>query len=167
MSLTVRIVWKHILSQVRVSVRPSNVFIREKHPKYRDNLVASACGYLNSQRSALSQAERTVTVGRHRIVIACAADDGCVHARVWACVMCLQYTIKYLTQADNNLNYPIFHTNQTLMISPHRVYRLVFIIRKIISNDWGHCKWKICMLCFERSIVIESFMIISIINVLT
>ena len=33
MSETVRIEWKHILSRVRVSVRPSNVFIREKHPK--------------------------------------------------------------------------------------------------------------------------------------
>ena len=30
---TVRIDWKHILSRVRVSVRPSNCFIREKHPK--------------------------------------------------------------------------------------------------------------------------------------
>ena len=42
-----------------------------------------ACRYLNSQRSALSQADRTVTVGRHRIAIACAADgdggDGCVY----------------------------------------------------------------------------------------
>ena len=123
--------------------------------KYRGNQVASACGYVNSQRSALSQAERTVTVGRHRIAIACAADgdggDGCVcarvcaracirvsaractrvsaractrmcaracmHACVCACVMCLQYTITYLTQADNNNNYnyyAIFHTNQTL-----------------------------------------------------
>ena len=33
MSQTVCIVWKHILSQVRVSVWPSNFFIREKHPK--------------------------------------------------------------------------------------------------------------------------------------
>ena len=83
MSLTVR-----ILSRVRVSVRPSNVFIHEKQPKYRGDRVASACGYLNIQRSALSQAERTVAVGRHRIAIACAADgdggDGCVCARVHA-----------------------------------------------------------------------------------
>ena len=92
MSLTVRIIWKYILSRVHVSVRPSNVFIREKHPKYRCNRVASACGYLNSQRSAFSQAERTVTVGRHRIAIACAADgdggDGCV----CACVCARAYT---------------------------------------------------------------------------
>ena len=101
-------------------------FYTREHPKYRGNRVASACGYLNCQRSALSQAERSVTVGRHRIAIACAADgdgdDGCVCARVraracacvcaracmracvCACVMCLQYTIKYLTQADNNNN---------------------------------------------------------------
>ena len=40
----------------------------------------------------------------------------CMHACMCACVMCLHYTIKYLTQADNNnLNYyPIFHTDQTL-----------------------------------------------------
>ena len=86
MSQTVRIGWKHILSQVRISVRSSNFFIREKHPKYRGNRVASACGYLNIQRSALSQAERTVTVGRNRISIACAAygdgGDGCVFARM-------------------------------------------------------------------------------------
>ena len=33
MSQTVRIDWKHILSRVRVSVRPSNFFIHEQHPK--------------------------------------------------------------------------------------------------------------------------------------
>ena len=32
-SQTVRIDWQYILSRVRVSVRPSNVFIREKHTK--------------------------------------------------------------------------------------------------------------------------------------
>ena len=61
-------------------------FYTRKTSKYRGNGVASACGYLNSQRSALSQAERTVTVGRHRIAIACAPDgdcgNGCVCARV-------------------------------------------------------------------------------------
>ena len=71
-----------------MSVRPSNVFMREQHPKCPSNRVASACGYLNSQRSALSQAERTVAVGRHRI--ACAADgdggDGCVCVHVCALV---------------------------------------------------------------------------------
>ena len=36
MSQTVRIVCKHILSQVRVSGRPSNFFIREKHTKPRE-----------------------------------------------------------------------------------------------------------------------------------
>ena len=47
MSLTVRIVWQYILSRVRVSVRPSNFFIREKHPKPRGNRVASECVCLN------------------------------------------------------------------------------------------------------------------------
>ena len=59
------------------------------NPKYRGNRVASACGYLNSQRLALSQAERTVTVGRHRIAITCAADgNGCVRVcvRAHACM---------------------------------------------------------------------------------
>ena len=68
--------------------------MREKHPKYRGNRVASACGYLNSQRSAFSQAERTVTVGRHRLAIACAAEvtaatavcvHVCVRVRAHAC----------------------------------------------------------------------------------
>ena len=85
----------------------------------------------------MSQAEWAVTVGRHRIAIACAAEvtaavcvcmllrtcvyacvrtpvHTCMYARVrtpvhtcmcvCACVMCLQHTIKYLTQADNNNN---------------------------------------------------------------
>ena len=43
---------------------------------------------VNSQRSALSQAEQNITVGRRRIAITCAADgdggDGCVCARVCA-----------------------------------------------------------------------------------
>ena len=134
MSLTVRIVRKHILSRASVSVRPSNVFIRE-HPTYRGNRVVSAYGYLNSQRSALSQAERTVTVGRHRIVIAIAIACArvCTRARmracVCACVMCLQYMKKYLTQAYNNNNFKLLsyisYKSDTLMISPQRVYRLV------------------------------------------
>ena len=97
MSLTVLIVWQYILSWVRVSVWPSNFFICEKP---RGNRVASACVYLNGQRPALSPAERAVTVGRHRIAIACttAATAVCVCACarvcVRACVMCLQYTIQ-------------------------------------------------------------------------
>ena len=49
MSLTVRISDSrpYILSRVRVLVRPSNFFMREKHPKPRGNRVASACVYLN------------------------------------------------------------------------------------------------------------------------
>ena len=46
MYLTVRIVWQYIvffLSRVRVKVRSSNYFIREKHPKPLGNRVAGAC----------------------------------------------------------------------------------------------------------------------------
>ena len=35
------------MSRVRVSVRPSNFFLREKHPKRRGNRDSSACVYLN------------------------------------------------------------------------------------------------------------------------
>ena len=43
MSLTDRILPKYILSRVRISVRPSNFFIREKLPNYRGTRVAYAC----------------------------------------------------------------------------------------------------------------------------
>ncbi len=46
MSQTVCIVWKHILSQVCVSVRPSNFFTREKH-KTSGNRITLECVYLN------------------------------------------------------------------------------------------------------------------------
>ena len=90
------------MSRVPVSVRPSNVFIREKHPKYPGNRVASACGYLNRQRSALSQVERTVTVGRHRIAIACVADgdDGCVCMCVRACARMCVYAHVHVCMRD-------------------------------------------------------------------
>ena len=42
MSLTDRILPRHILSRVRVSVRPSNFFIPEKLPNYRGTQVAYA-----------------------------------------------------------------------------------------------------------------------------
>ena len=73
MSLTVRIVWKYILSRVCVSVWPSICLIREKHPKPQKNWVASACLYFNGQRPALLPAEQVVTVGRQRIAITCTA----------------------------------------------------------------------------------------------
>ena len=103
------------VAKVRNSVRSSNFFIREKHPKYRGNRVASACGYLISRQSSLSQAERTVTVGRHRIAMACAADgdggDGCVcvctcvYARVRVCMRdVFEIYDTILTEADNNNN---------------------------------------------------------------
>ena len=45
-SLTVRIVWKHILSRVRVSVRASN-FLYAKNIQNQVNRVVSACVYFN------------------------------------------------------------------------------------------------------------------------
>ena len=81
-------------------------------PKPRRKRAASASVYFNSQRPALSPAERAVTVGRQRIAIACTAATAtavcvcpharacvrahacaCVRACVRACVMCFQYTI--------------------------------------------------------------------------
>ena len=91
MSLTVRIVWKYILSRVRVSVRPSNLC--EKHPKPRGNRVASACVYFNGQWPALSPAERAITVGRQWIAITCMLATAvcvcvcvCAHMCTHACV---------------------------------------------------------------------------------
>ena len=47
MSQTVRIDWKHILSRVRVSVRPSNFFIRKNTQNYREYWVARVNVNLN------------------------------------------------------------------------------------------------------------------------
>ena len=47
---------------------------------------------------------------------ACARVCALAYACVRACLMCLQYPIKYLTQADNDNNlidYPIFRTHKT------------------------------------------------------
>ena len=85
MYLTIRIVRQYILSLVRISVQPSNFFIREKHPKRLGNRVASASVQLNEQLPALSPADRAVTVGCQRIAITCTAAT---------CMMCLQYTLK-------------------------------------------------------------------------
>ena len=137
MSLTVRIVWQYILSRVRLWVRPSNFFIREKHPKARGNRVASTCVYLNGQRPALLPAERAVTVGCHRIAIACTtvATAVCVCTRVPdvfalydknICPRLIMIMIKKYC--------PIFRTNQ--MISPQRVYRLVHVIIVSLCSCW-------------------------------
>ena len=72
----------------------------------------------------MSQAERAVTVWRHRIAIACTAVcvdvcasmrahacactrvcvRACVHERMCVCDVFAIYDIKYLTQADNDKN---------------------------------------------------------------
>ena len=53
MYLTDRNLPRYILSRVRVSVRPSNFFIREKLPNYQGNLAASATVYFKGQRPAI------------------------------------------------------------------------------------------------------------------
>ena len=86
------------LSRVRVSVRPSNFFIREKHPKPWGKRVASTCVYLNDPATGIVASG----AGGHDWVPTNSdnlyGDGGvcvCVRAcaRVCACVMCLQYTI--------------------------------------------------------------------------
>ena len=72
------------MSRVRVSVRPSNFFIREKHPKPWGNRVASACVYLNDPATGIVASG---AVGRQRIAITCtAATAVCVRTRVRVCV---------------------------------------------------------------------------------
>ena len=95
---TVRIDWKHIMSRVRVSVRPRILLYPKKHQKPRGNQAASASVYFNGQRTALSPAQRAATVGRHRHIElnsdnrSTAATEVCMHAcarmrmRVHACV---------------------------------------------------------------------------------
>ena len=103
MSLTVCIVWKHILSRVRISVRPSNFFIREKHLKPWVNRVVSVCVYFNDPVTGY-EAGRHGWASLNRANLYGGGDDGvCVCARVCsrafacvcmcACVICLQYTI--------------------------------------------------------------------------
>ena len=97
MSQTVRIDWQYILSRVRVSVRPSNFFIREKHPKPRGNRVASACVYLNDpatdHEGQRNRRKGALTLSRFGATDAsnlngdsgvCVLVRACM--RVWACV---------------------------------------------------------------------------------
>ena len=117
-----------MLSRVRVSVRPSNFFIREKHPKSRGNRFTSACVYLNDPAEQAKRCVNSVTLGRHRpieperrrwcvcvrvrlCVRDCVRECACVHAR--ACVSACFRDV--FATYDNN-------------ISP----RLIMIIIKII-----------------------------------
>ena len=101
MSQTDRIVWKHILSRVRVSVKPRICFICGKKPIV--NTVARMLFISMDHRPAIvSPASKAVgptmtdwlgaPIQRRSWV-----GMGCACSRVWACVhacaMCLQYTI--------------------------------------------------------------------------
>ena len=91
--MSVRIDWKHFHSWVRISVRPSNCFMCEKHPKIRRNRVARASVYLNETATGhdwtSKRGVKCITVGHQRPTEQCdnLNGDGSV------CVMCLQYTI--------------------------------------------------------------------------
>ena len=112
MSQTDRIVWKHILSRVRVCVRPSICFIREKKTKPIAITESPACclfqwitdghclasvesgapnheGMTESWLGARKQRTATVVGG----VFVCASVCACMRAYMRACMMCLQYRI--------------------------------------------------------------------------
>ena len=108
MSQTDRIVWKHILSRVRVSVRPRIGFIREKTPNL--SLIQSRphVVYLNGSPTGHCLASVESGAPNHdgligRTDTATVRGGGGACSRVWACVrvracmrecaMCLQYTI--------------------------------------------------------------------------
>ena len=108
--------------------------MREKHPTPLGNWVASACVYLNGQRPALLPAERAITVGRHRIAIACTAVCVCMRTCVrevfiiydkdiWPrlIMIIIKIIILYFIQ--------IRHTDDFTQ----RVYRLVYIILVTVS----------------------------------
>ncbi len=135
MSQTVRIYWKHILSRVRVSVRPG-FFIPEKYSKPRVNRTASASVYFNGQRPAIvtSLAGRHGWVPQtHRIAITSTTVTAlcgicwCVHAfvrvRAHACA-CVRAWVRACVRACVRDVFEIYDNN----IWP----RLIMIIIKII-----------------------------------
>ena len=78
-----RIVWQYILSRVRVSVWPSNFFIREKLQNSRGNRMASACCLFQWPCYGLRMpAERAVTGVRLWIALTCTAVCVCSRMRV-------------------------------------------------------------------------------------
>ena len=93
MSLTDRILPRYILSRVRVAVRPRHFCTREK-------LIAIDCAADGDGGDGCGCARVFARTCMRACARVCARV--CMHAYVRACVMCLQYTIKYLTQADNN-----------------------------------------------------------------
>ena len=103
MSQTDRIVWKHILSRVCVSVRPRICFICEKNPNL--SLIESpACCLFQwiTDRPLSRQRRKRCTqpyglIGRTDTATVVGGVGVCVfasvHACMCACAMCLQYTI--------------------------------------------------------------------------
>ena len=123
MSQTDRIVWKHILSRVRVSVRPRICFIREQKPKSIINTESPACclfQWITDRQLSRQRRKRGAQpwwshgwAHRYSEQRRSWVGWGCACSRVWAgvcvraCVRAwfvLQYTIMIFTHADNDNN---------------------------------------------------------------
>ena len=133
---TVRIDWKHIMSRVRVSVRPS-IFYARKTPKYyREYRVARGTVYLNDAAtghwSPAEPAKRSVDsvmVGCHRPIEQRQPERRrrwvCACARVCACVrVCVRVCVRTCVHAWVRDVFEIYDNN----IWP----RLIMIIIKFI-----------------------------------
>ncbi len=78
MSETVHIDWKHILSQVLVSVRPSNFVYAKNTQNYREYRVARANVYLNEAATGhclpvtVDRSPATSRTGKNNVVTAAA-----------------------------------------------------------------------------------------------
>ena len=68
MSLTVRIVWQYILSRVRVSIRPSNFFIRENYAKPRGKRVATRVFISTSRVPVEGKSSVCVICMKYRVI---------------------------------------------------------------------------------------------------
>ena len=103
------------MSGVRVSVRASNFFIREKHPKPRGNRVASTCAYLNDPATGheCQRNKRKGALTPSRLGATDASNlngDGGVHvcARMHACMRmraCIRECVRDVFAIyDNNIS---------------------------------------------------------------
>ena len=110
MSQTDRIVWKHILSQVPVSVRRINFYTRKTH-KTSGNRIALACVYLNEAATPIVASG----TGRHGWVPPTHRTSLTWKARRYVCVRARACVRDVFSIYDNN----IWH-------------RLIMIIIKII-----------------------------------
>ena len=97
MSQTDRIVWKHILSRVRVSVRHRICFIREKTQNLSLIQRRPHVVYFNGSPTCHCLASVESGAPNHRVMVGrtdTATGGGVrVHVCARACMMCLQYTI--------------------------------------------------------------------------